>query len=125
MSTIFDYSPLYPDPVGANRPSAFNPLDMDEAIQYILGRGVSSQQAGLLGQGRNTLSNLYEGALRGYNERALAGGVAPLSVRTPTALEWLNDYQQGGNLTGQLSSILGSSSQRFNMPAFSVRRLRF
>ena len=124
MPTIFDYFPRFPDPIGRPRPAAYDPLDIDEAIQYILGRGVPLQQAGLMQQGRGFLGNMYEGALRGYNERALGGGVNPMEVRTPTALEWLNDYQQGGNLNQQIQSMF-NSQRSYSPPAFSVRRLRF
>ena len=119
----YNYIPTWQDPWN-NRPGAFDPLDIGEALAHLLGEGMPLNQAGLLSSNQGFLSNMYEGTLRGYWDRAGSAGLNPFDIRTPSPLEFLHDFNSNG-LTSALQSALSGRNLGNSTPAFSLRRIRF
>lgn len=128
MPSIYDYVPTgnaapWMNLSAANDPQgAVDPID--QAIEYLIGQGMGLKDAGMFLGNSNFLKTLYESTLKGYTTRATNGGVDPLSVRTPTAMEFLSDFQSSG-LVSALGSVMSSRAYNPVNPAFSTRRIRF
>ncbi len=97
---------------------------IEQAINFLVGQGLSQQQAGLLQRLAPELSSAFEGQTAFLAKQAEELGQSPLTAPELTPLEFLQNLQRTGTLQAMMSnpSLTGLF---FPNPAVTSRRLRF
>ena len=98
--------------------------DIQGALSFVLGQGVSQTDAGLIGRLIPDLSRAFEGANANIAAQFEQTGGNPLSAPTLTPLEFIESLQRTGTLAAMLRNP-ALTGVAFPQPAITSRKIRF